>query len=158
MDVSDDDDMAAVMGFSSFSEMPKPKRQKVDEKPSKLSSNNPNAIPLGKRMPKERQAAELEPIQMKTNQPTTSLTSDFAGQMALPLGRPSALGSNSTNHGDSSTSSASYKGHPVLEKALDQLTFSDLELLRHGVRAADGRIIYFSKGFIEDPWEQVKER
>jgi hypothetical protein len=158
MDVSDDDNMAAIMGFSSFSEMPKPKRQRVDEESSKPSSNNPNEIPLGKRNRSQIQGLESAPISGQSNLHTLSISSESADQVALPLGRPSTIGNDSASQVSSSVTSDSQKEHPILEKTLDELTYSDLQVLRHGIRAADGRTIYFSKAFIEDPWERMKKR
>src|ERR1700759_3624510 len=96
-DELDDDNMAAIMGFSSFSEMPKPKRQKVDDSSSNSLSSNPNKTPLGKRNPRELQASEPELNSGPGNLLSGHVTSNRADETSLPLGRPLAKEDNSAD-------------------------------------------------------------
>jgi hypothetical protein len=155
-----DDEMAAVMGFSSFTEMPKPKRQKFDKDSTSISSsNNPNRAPLGQRH-QTSSKIPLQPVSDGEEQPRYA--SNSPEPMSLPLGRPSGwsgLGqageASATSYGQARQSGHG-EAHPVLLKSLEELTQQDLQILRKGVNDGEGRTVYFTQKFIEDPWSALK--
>jgi hypothetical protein len=155
-----DDDMAAVMGFSSFTEMPKSKRQKVYyENISTSSSNNPNKAPLGQRRQNPPEAS-FQAATDSEEQPRYA--SNSPEPKSLPLGQPSGRPTSGQAREESSLGYGQTRqvrpgeAHPSLSKPLEELTQQDLQLLRRGIRDGEGRTVYFSRRFIEDPWSPLK--
>jgi len=153
MDAVDDPDMTAIMGFSSFTEMPKPKRQRLDNTTNTSSLDNPNNTPLGQRG---------DPI--VRNVPTsTSRSKASQGTISVPLQQPASLllsralepPSNVSIMQDGTSSAIPTQDKAILMKELEELTSQDLYLLRKGLKRFDGRIVFFTKGFIEDPWNKA---
>jgi hypothetical protein len=157
-------DMAAVMGFSSFTEMPKPKRQKFDKDSASISSpNNPNRAPLGQRH-QTSSKVPLQPASDVEDQPRYASNSPepISLSLPLPLGRTSGwasleqAGETSASSYGQAHQSGHGEAHPVLSKSLEELTQQDLQILRKGVNDGDGRTVYFTQKFIEDPWSALK--
>jgi hypothetical protein len=159
---SDDMDMANVMGFSSFSEMPKPKRQKRGNDSPASQTTNPNKTPLGN-LKVQRIA---QPVGHDLVLSANALHSSATSSIKLPLGQQAKT---STAAADDSAAAAipvereataldppRREEKPLLLKTLDELSPSDLQLFRKGVVRADGQKVYFSKGFIEDPWARLR--
>jgi hypothetical protein len=175
----DADDMAAIMGFSSFTEMPKPKRQKREEKQSEKSNGlptnksslssceNANLTPLGQRGSNKSSipAKQTIPVPTKSQNEFVDPSSENQNGTANSKRRlPVAVSFSGTTHKENTNIlTQNHKFTPanregaVLAKNLDELTDEDLRLLRRGIRAVDGRTVYFSKRFIDDPWAALKK-
>jgi hypothetical protein len=149
---SEEDDMAAIMGFSSFSDMPKPKRQRLDK--SEESATNANNTPLGQRQKRETQIEGLiEGVALSESHAGAAAS----GVISLPVGRiaehnhkPSRQFENKTQQNDTLA---------ILNKSFGELTPQDLQRLRSGIKQTDGRTVFFSPSFItQDPWSRMKKQ
>jgi len=141
---SNEDDMAALMGFSSFSEAPKPKRQKVSDPTSGTNSNN---IPLGKPKPRQTQA-QAESSAQDDDFPT------YEGRNLESVLASTAL--TSSTHQPPFQDHSSRSSEVLLQKTFNELKPDDLAAFNRGVKSADGRTIFFRPRFIENnPWERL---
>lgn len=154
-------DMAALMGFSTFSEVPKLKRRKLEVESESTNSTSER---------KQEQSASSKPLSINPapqNQaggssalhsgPHHSFNQSHRGRG----GRGGRGGHGNQPHGNQKDDRPYYpseetdEAHPVLSKRLDELTPADLHLLRGGVRDAQQDIVFFSKSMIEDPWQRI---
>jgi hypothetical protein len=142
MDSGDEEDqMAAMMGFSSFAapaETIASKKRKTSDThyteggeaarppaPKGAAAHNSNYMPLGQ--PRER--VKVEPIE----------STEQAGP-SDEIGHTTGL-------------------HPILQKKLEELISDDLYALRKGVRDAEGRTVFFQNTFVEEnPWAKLETR
>jgi hypothetical protein len=147
-----DDEMAAVMGFSSFNPVPKPKRQKLSN-PSGEQRTSANMIPLGQPKPKPRQAPqnEEEDADFPSYDDTTLNVNQGSNQANSTYGQQNArqpLQNSGTNFAET-----------LLQKSLSQLGPEDLSILRRGVKMSDGRTVFFLPKFIEaNPWSRFDKK
>jgi hypothetical protein len=169
-DNSDEIDMAAVMGFSSFSDVPKPKKRKVEE-----GGSAANAIPLGQRVratkPEQDEAQESNPTGLpilgQRDEPSSAhqRSENHNHQHQGGHGRGGRGGNRGGQHQRNIKDNRPYYpseetdgAHPVLLKKLEELTKIDEFLLRGGVRDDHQRIVFFTKSMLEDPWEKLRKR
>jgi hypothetical protein len=140
MDSADEEDqMAAMMGFSSFAkpvETVASKKRKLEEatesgEPSRppaakgAVAHNANYMPLGQPRERIERTERAEPTQHAQVEPSDDGTG----------------------------------AHPVLQKKLEELTSDDLYALRKGVPDGEGRTVFFLNTFVEeDPWARLLNR
>ncbi|KAF2664608.1 hypothetical protein BT63DRAFT_460100 [Microthyrium microscopicum] len=143
-DFEENDEMAALMGFSAFSETPKTGKKRKSDNPHYDASkeeqgSGSNNIPLGQ--PRERlPAASSHP----PDSARTPMSSHLPNAVAVADSNATGL-------------TASQGPHPVLAKSMEELTDNDLFALKKGVPDGEGRIVYFQKSFVEeDPWARLK--
>jgi hypothetical protein len=144
-----DDEMAAVMGFSTFSAVPKPKRQKLSN-PSGEQGTSANMIPLGQPKPQARKVP-VDDTEFPTYDDTTSDNHQAPDPSTSSYGQQHA--------GQSFQNSAISFTETLLKKSLNDLTPEDLSILRRGVKIEDGRTVFFLPKFIEEnPWSRFDEK
>lgn len=156
-DFDENDEMAAMMGFSSFGGT---KKRKFDQTKSpakeEYSASGANSTELGVRI----KASENQPTggeevpsaapATKLPPPTGGLASFLARGQALPEKPPQAASTQSevSSQVDPSVSELVSFGGPSVPRA-------DLNALRHGVQNEHGDMAYFLPSFVEDPWEKL---
>lgn len=153
-DFDENDEMAAMMGFSSFGGT---KKRKFDhtKSPAKddYSASGANSTELGVRtkIPDvEQPDSEEASTATKPVVSSGGLASFLARGQALPEKPPTGtpIHQTSTNQEDPSASEMVSFGGP-------SITRSELNALRFGVVNADGDNAYFLPSFVEDPWERL---
>lgn len=156
-DFDENDEVAAMMGFSSFGGT---KKRKFDQTKSpakeEYSASGANSTELGVRIkasenqptggekvPSAAPATQLPPL-------TGGLASFLARGQALPEKPPQAasIQSEVSSQVDPSASELVSFGGPSVPRA-------DLSALRHGVQNEHGDMAYFLPSFVEDPWEKL---
>ncbi|KAJ4383480.1 hypothetical protein N0V86_001529 [Didymella sp. IMI 355093] len=158
-DFDENDEMAAMMGFSSFGGT---KKRKFDQTKSpakeEYSASGANSTELGVRS----KAPEPQPpggeevpgaaatAATKPPPPTGGLASFLARGQALPAKPPHAVSiqPETSSQVDPSASEMVSFGGPSISRA-------ELNALRHGVRDGNGDPAYFLPSFVEDPWEKL---
>lgn len=156
-DFEENDEMAAMMGFSSFGGT---KKRKFDQtrtsSKDEYSASGANSTELGVRtkVPEDDQASGdghmSTPAAVKPTASAGGLASFLARGQALPEQPPTVMSTQEegTSHETSSASELISFGGPSIPR-------SELNALRNGVRNADGDIAYFLPSFVEDPWERL---
>lgn len=154
-DFDENDEMAAMMGFSSFGGT---KKRKFDQTKSPAKDDNSasgaNSTELGVRTKasgnEKSDGEKASSASATTNASAGGLASFLARGQALPEKppAPTPVHRGSTSQEDPSASElVSFGGPPVSR--------SDLNALRFGVRNTDGDTAYFLPSFVEDPWEKL---
>lgn len=154
-DFDENDEMAALMGFSDFG-----KKRKFDQTKSPVkdeySASGANSTELGMRT----KASDNEPTSgenqasatpvSKGAPPAGGLASFLARGQALPDEVPEAapLRREKMKQADPSASELVSFGGASISRA-------ELNALRFGVKSADGDTAYFLPSFVEDPWEKL---
>ncbi|KAF3050920.1 hypothetical protein E8E11_007113 [Didymella keratinophila] len=158
-DFDENDEMAAMMGFSSFGGT---KKRKFDQTKSpaeeEYSASGANSTELGVRTkaPENQPSGDGEvpitSVTAATTQPPPSggLASFLARGQALPAKPPQTASSHSEapSQADPSASEMVSFGGPSITRA-------ELNALRFGVRNENGDAAYFLPSFVEDPWEKL---
>lgn len=158
-DFDENDEMAAMMGFSSFGGT---KKRKFDQtnSPAKeeYSASGANSTELGVRTKApENQTSTGEEVPITsasavTTQPPPNggLASFLARGQALPAKplQPVSSHPEASFQADPSASDTVSFGGPSIPRA-------ELNALRNGVRNEDGDTAYFLPSFVEDPWEKL---
>ncbi|KAF1350286.1 hypothetical protein EJ07DRAFT_139579 [Lizonia empirigonia] len=160
-DFEENDEMAAMMGFSSFGGTKKRKFDHANSPKAKddYSASGANSTELGvqTKIPSNEQQSGEEisgaksPVQHTSAPlPTASgLASFLARGQALPEKPPNAVQKQETIAGvDSSASETVSFGGPPISRA-------DLNALKFGVKNGNGEAAYFLPSFVEDPWERL---
>ncbi|KAF2631547.1 hypothetical protein BU25DRAFT_190813 [Macroventuria anomochaeta] len=156
-DFDENDEMAAMMGFSSFGGT---KKRKFDQahSPAKdeYSASGANSTELGVRTkassnenPSGEEPLSAAPL-AKAPPPASGLASFLARGQALPEKPPNAAPvrqDGTTQAGPSASELISFGG-PSIPRA-------ELNALRFGVKNADGDTAYFLPSFVEDPWGKL---
>ncbi|KAF1931768.1 uncharacterized protein M421DRAFT_417524 [Didymella exigua CBS 183.55] len=160
-DFNGNDEMAAMMGFSSFGGT---KKRKFDQTKSpakeEYSASGANSTELGVRTKAlENQPSVSEEVlslaaAATTRQPPPSggLASFLARGQALPVKPPqtASIQPEISFQANSSVSEMVSFGGPSISRA-------DLNALRHGVQNGHGDMAYFCPSFVEDPWERLSK-
>jgi len=159
-DFDENDEMAAMMGFSSFGGT---KKRKFDQTTSpameEYSASGANSTELGVRT----KAPEIQPSSSgelsnstattTTKQPPASdgLATFLARGQALPARPPQAVSRRTeiSSQADPLASEMVSFGGPSISRA-------ELNALRHGVQNEHGNA-YFLPSFVEDPWEKLSK-
>ncbi|KAJ8114410.1 hypothetical protein OPT61_g3701 [Boeremia exigua] len=156
-DFDENDEMAAMMGFSSFGGN---KKRKFDQTKSpaqdEYSASGANSTELGVRTKTSnyQQASDEEAAGTATTAkqpaPAGGLASYLARGQALPEKPPKAapVQQEETNQEDPAASAEISFGGPSISQA-------ELTALRFGVANTDGDTAYFLPSFVEDPWEKL---
>lgn len=149
---SEEDDMAAIMGFSSFSDMPKPKRQRLSKEEE--SATKANNTPLGQRKSRETQIESMiEDVALSERHAGAAASA----AVSLPVGRRAENRDNPKHQ--AVTYTQQFDPLAILSKSVDDLTPQDLQRLRSGVKQVDGRTVFFSPSFImQDPWNRRRNQ
>lgn len=162
-DFEENDDMAAMMGFSSFGGTKKRKFDHANSPQAKddYSASGANSIELGVRTQipsNEQQSGEEIPGAKSPAQHTSAplptgsgLASFLARGQALPEKPPNAVQKQETIAGAgvdfSASETISFGGLPISR--------ADLNALKFGVKNGIGDAAYFLPSFVEDPWERL---
>jgi hypothetical protein len=151
-DADIDPALAAAMGFSSFGAAPN-KRRKVandgdgyidpDISKSASTSSKPPGTGANSVMPGARRPAPVKQVPTNT----------------MPRPVPAALlgaeaGGAQTHVSQTHVSQASTNAVATGSTGSDS---PSLEALRHGVRNAQGDMVFFKHSFLEDPWKDLRE-
>ncbi|KAJ4355002.1 hypothetical protein N0V95_003339 [Ascochyta clinopodiicola] len=160
-DFEENDEMAAMMGFSSFGA----KKRKFDQANSPkaqdvYSASGANSTELGvrsKASSNEQQDSEdrlgtASPVQQKPTQPTlaSGLASFLARGQALPEKppKPTRFPQEAPTAADPAVSEMVSFGGPSISRG-------ELNALKFGVKNESGDAAYFLPSFVEDPWERL---
>ena len=156
-DFDENDEMAAMMGFSSFGGT---KKRKFDQanSPAKdeYSASGANSTELGVRtkashdqQPSGEEALSATPV-VQQQPPAGGLASFLARGQVLPEKPPKASPAHQeeTMQLDTSVAESVSFGGPPIPRA-------ELNALRFGVKNAVGDTAYFLPSFVEDPWERL---
>ena len=156
----ENDEMAAMMGFSSFGGT---KKRKFDQtnSPAKeeYSASGANSTELGVRIkaPENRPSggedapSSAATATVATNKsPPTGLASFLARGQVLPA-KPSQAASVQPDVSSQILPSAS----ELVSFGGSSIPRAELNALRHGVRNEQGDMAYFLTSFVEDPWERL---
>jgi hypothetical protein len=165
---NDEADMAALMGFSTFSEVQKPKRRKLDadtenSHPTTEPKEDGKSTELSKSLPLSSKSPQNPNDQSISTQPNRPHTFNQPHHGRGSRGGRERGGRGNQHRGNQKDDRPYYPSeetdgaHPVLSKRTDELTPQDLYLLRGGVRDEEGRIVFFNKGMIEDPWNKTQK-
>lgn len=160
-DSDENDEMAAMMGFSSFGGT---KKRKYDQTKSpakeEYSASGANSTELGVRIkaPENQTSGDGETpatsATATTMQPPPSggLASFLARGQALPAKPPQTVSSHPEvlSQADPSASEMVSFGGPSISRA-------ELNALRFGVRNENGDAAYFLPSFVEDPWRSFPQ-
>jgi hypothetical protein len=162
MDMDEEnEDMAALMGFSSFGGTKKRKFDQASSPNTKDSASGANSTQLGirsKDVAHDTPKDQTDPISHgdSTSRPAklaanTGLAEFLARAKTLPEKPPQSQESLSTaNQQDSRTMEpVSFGGEAI--------TRAELNALRFGVRDENGDTAYFLPSFVEDPWANLKQ-
>ncbi|KAF3033356.1 hypothetical protein E8E12_000707 [Didymella heteroderae] len=158
-DFDENDEMAAMMGFSSFGGT---KKRKFDQTKSpakeQYSASGANSTELGVRIkapenqPPSGEEAFSDASLVATKQPPPDggLASFLARGQALPAKPPQAVSirPEASSQADPSAFELVSFGGPPISRA-------ELNALRQGVRNESGDTAYFLPTFVEDPWERL---
>ncbi|KAF2747173.1 hypothetical protein M011DRAFT_477620 [Sporormia fimetaria CBS 119925] len=167
MEDTEDIDIAAAMGFSSFggakkrkfSQSNSPKRGGPDASGAnsvrlgvrtKLTDNEPDPEEIpGKVMESTEQTGKSK---ANAKLPAASSLADFLnrGQSLpeKPVSGPAPVEEQQPNSKDDTDTAVSFGG-PTVTKA-------ELNALRQGIRNSRGDLAYFLPSFVEDPWEKLE--
>lgn len=156
-DFEENDEMAAVLGFSQFGGT---KKRKFDQTKSPVkdeySASGANSTELGVR------TKALENQQTRGEEPASaapvSKETPIAGGLAGFLARGQALPEKPPQ-----TAPVQYEATRLSDpSASEMVTFggasvsrADLNALRFGIKNAEGDKAYFLPSFVEDPWEKL---
>lgn len=160
-DFDENDEMAAMMGFSSFGGTKKRKFEQT-KSPAKeeYSASGANSTELGVRIrePENQTSGGGEPpsaataanAAMEQPPPAGGLASFLARGQALPTKPPQAVlpQPRVSSRLSSSASELVSFGGPSIPRA-------ELNALRQGVPNEHGDLAYFLPSFVEDPWETL---
>ncbi|KAL1656079.1 hypothetical protein SLS61_001149 [Didymella pomorum] len=162
-DFDENDEMAAMMGFSSFGGT---KKRKFDQTKSpakeEYSASGANSTELGVRTkapeiqtPNDEEASisssSSAAAAVKTQPPPNGgLASFLARGQALPAKPPQTVSNHpeASPQADPSASEMVSFGGPSISRA-------ELSALRFGMRNENGDAAYFLPSFVEDPWEKL---
>lgn len=161
-DFDENDEMAAMMGFSAFGGT---KKRKYDQANSpkaqdEYSASGANSTELGVRTKvssdEQKNREENVGVASSTQQtakpspPGTGLASFLARGQGLPERPPTAAQQpqEDSSHVDPSASEALSFGGPSVSRA-------ELNALRFGVKDENGDTAYFLPSFVENPWERL---
>lgn len=160
-DFEENDEMAAMMGFSSFGGT---KKRKFDQASSpkasdEYSASGANSTELGVRTKvssKEEQSALVHdatsPPQTSSKPPpqASGLASFLARGQGLPEKPPKAAHGFEEAPGtvDASAPQTISFGGPAISQA-------ELNALKFGIKDQNGVAAYFLPSFVEDPWERL---
>ncbi|KAF2739413.1 hypothetical protein EJ04DRAFT_310768 [Polyplosphaeria fusca] len=159
----DDDDMAAVMGFSSFGGT-KRKFETTNSPKTKPDASGANSTRLGVR-PKLT-SANADPHSKQPDADPTIVSASKTQEMQ-PAGQPkqsvATASASFVAHGqtldqhhkprdsaDSPGSTVSFGGPAI--------TQAELAALRYGITNEAGDTAYFLPSFVENPWEKLQQR
>ncbi|KAG9206649.1 hypothetical protein G6514_003486 [Epicoccum nigrum] len=154
-DFDENDEMAAMMGFSSFGGT---KKRKFDQTKSPAqddhSASGANSTELGVRTKAlnldQPSSGEVPSASTAMKPPAGGLAAFLARGQALPEKPPKATLPHPEGKSQEKVpgpESVSYGGLPVSR--------SELNALRFGVKNANGDTAYFLPSFVEDPWEKL---
>lgn len=154
-DFDKNDEMAAMMGFSSFGGT---KKRKFDQTNSPAkddhSASGANSTELGvrtKTLETDQPTGEYVPSVSAVTKPAAGGLAGFLARgQALPDKLPKApsLPQADENHEPVSASELVSFGGPSVSR-------SELNALRFGVKDVNGDTAYFMPSFVEDPWEKL---
>ncbi|KAL1609742.1 hypothetical protein SLS59_001252 [Nothophoma quercina] len=161
-DFDENDEMAAMMGFSSFGGTKKRKFDQTNSPKAKdeYSASGANSTELGVRTKgssNEQQsgvdntdASSTAQFEAKPPPPASGLASFLARGQALPEKPPNTLQHRQQNtlQDDSAASEQVSFGGPSISRA-------ELNVLKFGVKTETGDTAYFLPSFVEDPWERM---
>jgi hypothetical protein len=167
-DEEDDIDMAAAMGFSSFGGTKKRKYDQTNPPKPKADASGANSTQLGMRTKKtsgsdpEVSGNANESITSSTKAPVSKnaqkqppaegLAAFLARAQILPESTPQTQGTDSDSRQNEPAAAEMITfGGPSVSKA-------ELNALRFGVRNEHGDTAYFLPNFVENPWENMKNR
>ncbi|KZM22320.1 uncharacterized protein EKO05_0000195 [Ascochyta rabiei] len=160
-DFGENDEMAAMMGFSSFGA----KKRKFDQANSPkaqdgYSASGANSTELGvrtKASSDEQQGSEdplgaVSSVQQtpKPPAPASGLASFLARGQALPEKptKPTRFPREAPTEADPSASETVSFGGPSISRG-------ELNTLKFGIKNESGDAAYFLPSFVEDPWERL---
>ena len=160
-DFDENEEMAAMMGFSSFGGTKKRKFDQTNSPKAKeeYSASGANSTELGVRTKapsNERQggeectdAAAIPQQKASLPPPASGLASFLARGQKLPEKPPTVAQSHQTTvpRADLPASDMVSFGGPSIPRA-------ELNTLRFGVKNENGDTAYFLPSFVEDPWEK----
>ena len=154
-DFDENDEMAAMMGFSSFGGA---KKRKFDQTSSPVkeeySASGANSTELGVRT----KALEQQPADSEENTTSTAATKQppSGGGLASFLARGHALPAKppQTSSVLPTTSEADPQASEMVSFGGLSISRAELNALRHGVQTEHGTA-YFLPSFVEDPWEKL---
>ncbi|KAF3010714.1 hypothetical protein E8E13_006498 [Curvularia kusanoi] len=154
-DFDENDEMAAMMGFSSFGGT---KKRKFDQtnSPAKddYSASGANSTELGvrtKTLETDQPTGEYVPSVSAVTKPAAAGLAGFLARgQAMPDRPPKATSLPQADENDESVSASELVsfGGPSVSR-------SELNALRFGVKDANGDTAYFMPSFVEDPWEKL---
>jgi hypothetical protein len=161
-DFEENDEMAAMMGFSSFGGTKKRKFDQTNSPKAKdeYSASGANSTELGMRtktLSNEQQSdvdnvdtAPISQQESKAPPPASGLASFLARGQALPEKPPNVTQSYQPipPQIDASASEHVSFGGPSISRA-------ELNALKFGVKTETGDTAYFLPSFVEDPWERL---
>lgn len=160
-DFEENDEMAAMMGFSSFGGTKKRKFDRANSPKAndEYSASGANSTELGVRTKvsnNEQQSSEGSGTTSSLHQPSkplppaSGLASFLARGQTLPEKPPKAAHNQQEplDEADASASQTVSFGGPSISRA-------ELNALKFGVKDENGDAAYFLPSFIEDPWEKL---
>lgn len=157
-DFDENDEMAQMMGFSSFGGSNK-KRKFDQTKPAledEYSASGANSTELGLRA---KTAGNLSISGEQAKTPAAiSKEAPSAGGLASFLARGQALPGRSLEAAPAQqeeTRATHSSASEMIEFGGPPISRADLNALRFGVKNADGDTAYFLPSFVEDPWEKL---
>lgn len=158
-DFDENDEMAAMMGFSSFGGT---KKRKFDQTKSpakeEYSASGANSTELGVRTkaPETQTSSDGEISIISATAAATQPPP--SGGLASFLARGQALPAKPPQTALSHTETLSQDNHSASEKVSfggPSISRAELNALRFGVPNENGDAAYFLPSFVEDPWEKL---